>query len=237
MDATEKLVEKKIKNKKKLAKLKEKKYPLQYILGNVNFYGYEFLVNKNVLIPRFETELLIEKTLSYLKKLNLNKLDILDIGTGSGCIAITLAKETNNSSIDALDISKKALNVAKKNASINNTNINFIKKDIKKYKTEKKYDLIISNPPYLTEEDDIDESIKYEPQIALYANDKGMEYYKSIIKNLKNNLKEKSILAFEIGIAHGKSLEEYVKKYFPNSKILLEKDYSNRERFLFIINE
>lgn len=237
MNATEKLVENKIKNKKKLNKLKEKKYPLQYILGNTNFYGYLFLVNKNVLIPRFETEGLIEETIKLLKKLKLTKIDILDLGTGSGCIAITLAKETNPKQVDALDISGKALKLAKKNAKINNVTINFIHKDIKKYKPNKKYDLIISNPPYLTKNDDVDKSIMYEPKRALYAEDEGLEYYKVILKNYKNNLKKKSIMAFEIGEKQSDYLLNYAKKFFPKAQIEVKKDLAKKIRYLFIINE
>lgn len=237
MNPTEKLVREKIKSDKKLEKLLKKSYPLQYILGNTNFYGYEFLVNKHVLIPRFETEELVEKTLKLINNLESKKIDILDIGTGSGCIAITLKKELKDADIDAIDISKKALKVAKKNAKLNEVKINFIKKDVQKYKTLKKYDLIISNPPYLTKEDDVDTSIKYEPQKALYAKSSGMYYYEYIIKHFKSNLKKKSILAFEIGMNHKEPLLEYAEKHFPKSHIYVEKDLSNKNRFLFIINE
>ena len=237
MNATEKLVEETYLNKKKLNKLKQKHYPLQYILGNTNFYGYEFMVNKNVLIPRFETETLIEKTIEYLKKLKITNPNILDIGTGSGCIAITLKKEISTSTVTALDISKKALKVAKKNAKLNDVNIEFLKQNIKKYKTTEKFDLIISNPPYLTEKDEVDISIKYEPQKALYAAEDGLEYYKIILNNLKRNLKKKSLIAFEIGMNQGDYLKKYAKKCFPKSTISIEQDLSKKDRYLFIINE
>ncbi len=237
MNATEKLVEEKVKNKNKLKKLKDKKYPFQYILGNVDFYGYQFLVNEHVLIPRFETEGLIEKTLLYLKKLKLKTPDILDLGTGSGSIAITLSKKIEANSIDALDISYKAIKLAKKNNKLNNSQVNFFRKDLTKYKTNKKYDLIISNPPYLTDKDEVDESIKYEPKKALYAKDEGLYFYKYIIEFYKRNLKKKSMLAFEIGNRQGDALKNYAKLYYPKAKIIVEQDLSKRDRYLFIINE
>ncbi|UKI27429.1 MAG: HemK family protein methyltransferase [Bacilli bacterium] len=99
--------------------------PVQYIVGNVDFYGYTFKVNKNTLIPRFETELLVEKTIKYINKYFNNEIKILDIGTGSGCIAITLNKLLDNSRVTAVDISKNALDVARENNKINNTDVNF----------------------------------------------------------------------------------------------------------------
>ena len=119
---------------KALAKL-EKGKPIQYILGEVNFYGYNFKVNKNVLIPRYETELLVDIAIKKIKKYFHDKVDILDLGTGSGCIAITLKKEID-SNVDALDISKKALEVAKYNAKDNNVDINFINEDMTTYQNK-----------------------------------------------------------------------------------------------------
>ena len=203
--------------------------PVQYIVGNVDFYGYNFTINKNVLIPRFETEELIEKTLNYLDKSK--KLDIVDIGTGSGCIAITLKKELD-CEVDAVDISSDALEVAKINAKKNNVNINFIEGNMLD-KLNKKYDLIISNPPYIAYDEEIMDIVKNnEPHIALYADDNGLYYYKEIIRNANNYLKENGLLAFEIGYLQGNELIEYSKDYFKNIK--LEKDLSGKDRFLFI---
>ena len=157
--------------------------PIQYIIGNVDFYGNIIKVNKSVLIPRFETELLVEKTIKKIKILFPNqKVDILDLGTGSGCIAITLKKEVN-SNVDAIDISKEALEVARQNATNNNVDINYINCDMVKYK-EKKYDVIISNPPYIKYDEEIMPIVKNnEPHQALYAEDDGLYFYKNIIKN------------------------------------------------------
>ena len=121
---------------------------VQYIVGNVNFYGFTINVNPNVLIPRFETEELVNKTLEYLKKYFNSNIDIIDIGTGSGCIAISLKKLLPNSHVTAIDISNKALEVAKENAKINEVEITFGLSDIFS-SVEGKFDLLISNPPYI----------------------------------------------------------------------------------------
>ena len=237
MNPTEKLARSILKNDKKFQKLKNKHYPLQQIIGNTIFYGYNIKVNKHVLIPRFETEELVEKTINLIKKYDFKNLDILELGTGSGCISVALAKELNLNSIDALDISKHALKVAKYNAKTNNVEINFIKKNMTKFIPNKKYDLIISNPPYLTATDDIDIGIKYEPKQALFAKDNGNYFYKEILKKYKPFLKDKFIIAFETGINTKKELENYAKTLYPESKIIFESDLQKKERFMFIINK
>lgn len=208
--------------------------PVQYIVGNVDFFGYNFIVNENVLIPRFETEELVEKTINYSRKYFNKKIDIADIGTGSGCIAITLKHELD-CNIDAVDISSDALSVAKLNAKKNNVKINFKLGDLF-YPLDKKYDIIISNPPYIAYDEKIMDIVKRnEPHQALYAKNNGLYYYEEIIKNAHKYLKEKSIMAFEIGYMQGNYLKEYSKKYFKNSIITIEKDLSGKDRFLFII--
>lgn len=207
--------------------------PVQYIVGNVNFYGNTINVNKNVLIPRFETELLVDKTIKYIKTNFKNHVDILDIATGSGCIAITLKKEID-STVDASDISEEAIKVAQKNSLNNKVDINFINSDMLTNIT-KKYDIIISNPPYLTKEDDIMDIVKNnEPEIALYAKDNGLYYYDVILKNIKNNLKDKYLVAFEIGYTQGETIKNIALKYLDNINVKIEKDYSNKDRFVFI---
>lgn len=209
--------------------------PVQYIVGNVDFYGYNFDVNKNVLIPRFETEQLVEETIKLIKKFFDKKIDIVDIGTGSGCIAITLKKQID-CNMDAVDISSDALEVAKNNAIKNNVLVNFIEGDMLK-SLNKKYDVIISNPPYISYDEEIMDIVKNnEPSIALYAKNNGLYYYEEIIKNSKNFLKEKNILAFEIGYLQGDYLKDYAFKYFKDANIVVKKDLSGRDRFLFIIN-
>ena len=207
--------------------------PVQYIVGNIDFYGNTINVNKNVLIPRFETELLVDKTIKYIKTNFKHHVDILDIATGSGCIAITLKKEID-STVDASDISESALKVAQENALNNKVDINFINSDMLTNIT-KKYDIIISNPPYLTKEDDIMDIVKNnEPEIALYAKDNGLYYYDVILKNIKNNLKDKYFIAFEIGYTQGEAIKNIALKYLDNINVKIEKDYSNKYLFVFI---
>ena len=214
-----------------LNKLKEVK-PVQYIVGNVDFYDVNLLVNENVLIPRFETETLVEKTINYAKNLK-EPLDILDIGTGSGAIAITLAKHLN-SNVLATDISKEALKIAEENAKRNNVKITFKKSDILK-NIKGKFDIIISNPPYIAKDEIIDPLVENnEPHLALYANNNGLYFYQNILKNIKPYLKEQSLIAFEIGMTQSKKVTEIANKYFPKARIITEKDLTNKNRYIFI---
>ena len=212
----------------------EQGQPIQYIIGNVDFYGNIIKVNKSVLIPRFETELLVDLTIKKIKELFPNqKIDIHDLGTGSGCIAITLKKEIN-SSVDALDISIDAINTAKLNATDNNVEINFINQDMSTYK-EKKYDVIISNPPYIIYDEEIMDIVKNnEPHLALYAEDEGLYFYKRIIDNISYITKDKYLIAFEIGYTQANSIANYANKQLDNIEISIQKDYSNKDRFIFI---
>ena len=207
--------------------------PVQYIVGNVDFYGNIIKVDSRVLIPRRETEELVEKTLKYLSNTNLN---IVDLGTGSGCIAITLKKKLPNILMDAVDISMDALNVAKENAKLNNVDINFYQGDMLK-PLNKKYDVIISNPPYISYDEKIMDIVKNnEPHIALFAENKGLYFYESIIKDSVKYLKNNGIIAFEIGYNQGKKVFDIAKKYYPNAEVLIEKDMQKEDRFVFIIN-
>ena len=210
--------------------------PVQYIVGNVDFYGYKINVNKNVLIPRFETEELVFKTINLIKK-NLNKnIKVLDIGTGSGCISIALKKEIPGLDITAVDISEDALVVAKNNALENNCEINFIKSDLFN-NIDDKYDLIISNPPYISYDEQIMDIVKKnEPHLALYAKNNGLYFYEEIIKNSSNYLNDKNIIAFEIGYLQANEIKKMSHKYYPNSNIIIEKDMQEKDRFVFIIN-
>lgn len=212
-------------------------YPIQYLIGNVDFYGKKICVNKNVLIPRFETETLVEKTLHYINKLNLNKGSLLEIGTGSGCISIIIKSEIPSLEITAIDISRKALTLAKKNAKINKVKINFIQKDVFKYNMINNYDVLISNPPYIKLGDKIDPRTKYEPKIAIYADETGLICYKKIFEIGKEFLNKKFIIALEIEETKGKELKNIAKEFFPNSKIKIEKDLAGKDRYLFILSE
>ena len=212
--------------------------PVQYIVGNTNFYGYDFKVNRNTLIPRFETELLVEKTYNYIKKyFNKDNIKILDIGTGSGCIAITLNKLLNSCDITGIDISSEALEVAKENNISNNTNVKFIESDIFSNISDK-YDVIISNPPYISYDDiEVMDIVKNnEPHLALYAKDNGLYFYDKIIKDSSKYLNDKFIMAFEIGYKQGKDITKIVNKYYKDINMSVEKDYSGSDRFVFIWN-
>lgn len=225
-----------LKNKystKKLAKYLAKNYPYQYLIGNVEFYGYPIIVNKNVLIPRWETEDLVDRVIKEIKKAHLKINKALDICTGSGCIAVALAKELSIS-ISAVDKSPKALKLAKKNAKLNNTTITFKKMDVLKEDFKDKYNLIVCNPPYVSFDEEVGKETKYEPQMALFAKNDGLEFYEHLLKILPNHVEDKYLIAFEIGMKQKPELQKLVKKSFPKAQITFEKDLNNRERFLFI---
>lgn len=212
--------------------------PLQYIVGDTDFFGSTFKVNKNVLIPRPETEELVEYTLQLVKSIFPKKnLCILDIGTGSGCIPITLKKQIPSANVSAVDISKEALNVAKENAIQNNVEVNFIESNIFS-NVKGKYDLIISNPPYIREDEPIMDIVKNnEPHLALYAPNNGLYFYEEITSSAHNYLNDKFIIAYEIGEEQGLEVVSIAEKYFPNAKVILKKDIRGFDRFVFIIQE
>lgn len=220
------------KNIEKDYELLKKGYPIQYLIGYVDFFGFKIKVNRNVLIPRFETETLIEKTMEYINKYKLTSPEILDLCTGSGCIAIVLSKKLNIN-IDAVDISKSALNQAKENIKLNNAKVKLLRSNLYR-KINKKYDVIITNPPYVSKKEKISNIVKHEPKRALYSGNNGTKIIKTIIKESNKYLKVKGIIAIEIGEKQSNELKNYAKKYFPNSKILIEKDLVNRDRYLFI---
>ena len=207
--------------------------PVQYIVGDVDFYGNIIKVDKRVLIPRFETEGLVEIALNYLTNTN---IDVVDLGTGSGCIPITLKKKLSNINIDAVDISRDALDVAIENAKLNNVDINFIEGDMLK-PLNKKYDCIISNPPYIAYDEDVMEIVKNnEPNNALYADNDGLYFYEEILKNCKNYLKEKYYIFFEIGYSQGERIKEIALKYL-NCNVEIKKDLQGFDRYVIITNK
>ena len=196
--------------------------PVQYIVGEVDFCGNLLKVNKNVLIPRFETEELVEETTKYIKEFFKDKVDILDIGTGSGAIAISLKKNTN-SNVTATDISNEALEVAKENAKLNEVDIDFINTNIYEG-INNKFDVVISNPPYIAYDEEIMDIVKNnEPHTALYANNNGLYFYDEILKNIKYIIKDKYLIAFEIGETQFEDIKLFKEKYLPESKISCKK--------------
>lgn len=216
---------------KEAEELLKKNYPIQYLIGFVEFYNCQIEVNENVLIPRYETEYLVEKSINLLKTKNVKKG--IDLCTGSGAIAIALAKNLKIN-MDACDISIKALEVAKKNALKNKVDINLFKKDILKDKIDGKYDFIISNPPYIKEREYTSAETKYEPSIALYAKDNGLEFYKKILSFSKEILNPNGIIIFEIGDTLNEEIKKIALDIYPKAIITTEKDYNNFNRFMFI---
>lgn len=207
--------------------------PVQYIVGDVNFYGNTIKVNPNVLIPRFETELLVEKTIKLINLIFKRQVSIIDLGTGSGAIAITLKKELN-AKVMGVDISEEALKVARDNAEQNEVDIDFYIGDMLD-SVDNKVDVIISNPPYIGYDEEIMDIVKKnEPHIALYAPDEGLYYYEKILKTCSKNLNDKFLIAFEIGYKQAKKIEELAYKYLDNIDVIIDKDYSGRDRFIFI---
>jgi len=208
--------------------------PIQYILGKTEFYGFSFLVNKNTLIPRPETEELVE---TILEGANAFKaLQILDIGTGSGCIPISLAKKLPKATIFAIDVSKEALAIAKKNASRNNVAINFLQEDI--LKTEilaQKFDIIVSNPPYVRALEKVaikNNVLANEPHLALFVEDNNpLIFYDKIANLAKKYLRKNGMLYFEINEYLGKEMIDLlVLKGFKD--IQLKKDLFGKDRIL-----
>ena len=233
-----KLTKKEYKSYQKIIKKLQKDIPIQYITNKAYFYGEEFFVNKNVLIPRPETETLVKDTLTLIDKHFKDKnLKALDIGTGSGIIAITLNKENKNLKITATDISKKALKVSKKNQKTHQTDIKFINTDL--YKNIKdEFDIIISNPPYINENSKQVQKqvIKNEPHLALFGGKDGLDFYRNILKDIKTITKNKHIIAFEIGENQGKKIEKLIKKQFPKDKVIIKKDYNGFDRYIYSVS-
>ncbi|MCL7762861.1 peptide chain release factor N(5)-glutamine methyltransferase [Polaribacter sp. Z014] len=225
---------------KSITKRLQKEEPIQYILGETEFYGLPFLVDKNTLIPRPETEELVEWIINEIQELKIKnqdkKLKILDIGTGSGCIPISLAKNLNNVSISAIDISKKALKVATQNAILNKVNITFLEIDILKAKElPQQYDVIISNPPYVRELEKVEINnnvLQNEPHLALFVADENpLIFYKKIADLAKQHLTKNGLLFFEINQYLGKETVEMLhKKGFQN--IELKKDLFGNDRMI-----
>ncbi len=210
--------------------------PVQYIVGNVNFYGYELNVDERVLIPRRETEELVEEVIKRSKFFS-NPM-IIDIGTGSGAIAISISKELK-CHVLASDISSDALLVAEENIEKNNANVSLFCGDMLKPYIDKgiRVDIIVSNPPYIRYDEKIEEIVKNnEPPIALYADNKGLKYYEEILKDAKKVLNDKFLIAFEIGQDQKEDIMKIVDKYLNDVKVEIKKDLSLRNRMLFVYN-
>jgi len=228
---------------KSSTKLLEQEVPIQYILGKTEFYGFPFILNEHVLIPRPETEELVTSVLNKISKLERlhqiekeKKLKILDIGTGSGCIPISLKRSLPFAEITAIDIANEALIIAQKNASLNKVNINFIQQNILKTTgLDDIYDIIISNPPYVRVSEKIEiknNVLKNEPHLALFVEDNNpLIFYSKIAELAKSHLTKNGTLFFEINQYLGKETVELIKlKGF--NKIQLKKDIFGHDRII-----
>lgn len=219
----------------KVTKELKKGKPYQQILGYTEFYGNRFFVDENVLIPRPETEELLELAISKIKNLKskIQNLKLLDVGTGSGIIPITLKKHFPNAEISAIDISEKALEIAQKNADFHQTEIKFLKADYLNTDLTENYDVIISNPPYIgiDENIEIEDSVKgFEPNIALFSpTQDALIFYRKIAKDCENHLNENGLFFLEINQKLGNETLELFKNF---SESELVKDLSGNDRFV-----
>lgn len=212
--------------------------PLNYVLGYSYFYGYRLKVDSAVLIPRFETEELVGKVLAYYDEyFKGEEIEVADVGTGSGAIAIALKKEENNLNVYASDISQEALKVARQNASNNKAQITFLEGSMLKPLIEKgiKLDILVSNPPYIRLDEVIEHSVKdYEPNVALFGGEDGLKFYRMIFEDASKILKEKSLMFFEMGYDQKENLTKLAKAYFPDAEVKVFKDINNKDRMLMV---
>lgn len=216
-----------------LALLEERKSgkPFQYIINKQNFCGLDFYVDENVLIPRFDTEVLVEKVLKDNKD---SSLSILDLCTGSGAIAISLKSLGKYKLVKALDISDKALQIAAKNAKLNGVELEFIKSDMLS-EVDEKFDIIVSNPPYIPsgDIDNLSKEVKeYEPRLALDGKEDGLFFYRIIAKEAKKYLKEDGKIYLEIGYNQAEDIRDLFKEY---QSIEVYKDLAGKDRVVKIL--
>lgn len=226
----EKVLDKNI--ERKILKIQDKinkGYPLQYAIGKWNFYGLDLLVDKRALIPRYETEILVDLIIND----NSNNKKILDIGTGSGAISLALSKNLKDSKIIGVDISKNAIDLANENKiKLNINNVEFKESDIFS-NIDEKFDIIVSNPPYINKEDfeKLDNKLYYEPQNALYGGEDGLYFYKKIIKNAKNFLNKNGKIYLEIGYNQKDSISDLLEEY-GYKQIKSYKDFNDFDRII-----
>ena len=205
--------------------------PAQYIIGHADFFGMQLKVDERVLIPRPETEELVELILAENSDENLK---VLDIGTGSGAIALALAKNRPDWSVTAVDISQDALDLATENAKVQNFQIFFKKSDCFAEISEK-YDIIVSNPPYISREDESEVGLNVlhsEPHLALFADEDGLAIYRRIVEDAKDYLKDGGKIYLEIGYKQGQSVSDLFRKYLPEKRVRTLKDQFGQDRMV-----
>ena len=213
--------------------------PIQYIIGMETFFGRDFIVNEDVLIPRYETEELVENILYRIDDYfnDYQTISLCDVGTGSGAIAISLALEEPKTKVYASDISDKAIAVAKENAARLQANVDFMVGDLLEPLLEKqiKVDIFVSNPPYIPNNQEIEAMVKdNEPHLALFGGNDGLYFYRRIFNEVKPLLNHRALLAFEMGFDQRELMEEALATYFPNEPYEIIKDMNGKDRMLFI---
>jgi|SRR5690554_681093 len=213
--------------------------PVQYILNRSYFYNYIFYVDENTLVPRVETEELVFRTINYIKEFFKDKKEIkvLDLATGSGAIGITLKLELPNLDVTLSDISSKALKVAEINKKNLDANVKLVESNWFSNINEK-FDVIISNPPYIPEQQAVISKTLSEPNLALFSGKDGLDSYREILKDVKKHLNNKALIAFENGYDQKSGLNALIKENLNNVKIVQEKDLANLDRYTFVfVNE
>lgn len=213
--------------------------PIQYINGKENFFSRDFIVNENVLIPRYETEELVENIIYKIDDYfdDYSSIDLCDVGTGSGAIAITLALEEPKLNVVATDISEEALEVAKANASELDAQVTFYQGDMLEplIDRQQKFDIFVSNPPYIPQDQEIESVVKdNEPHVALFGGNDGLYFYRKIFKDVRHVLKDRALLAFEMGFDQRELMSQAVEQYFPGIPYEIIKDINGKDRMLFI---
>ena len=207
--------------------------PAQYIIGHAEFYGMQLKVDERVLIPRPETEELVKLILTENPEKNLK---VLDIGTGSGAIALALAKNRPDWSVTAADISQDALDLSLENAYAQNLNLSFIKSDCFS-EISSKYDIIVSNPPYISRADEVEVGLNVlhsEPHLALFADEDGLAIYRRIAEDSKDYLNDGGKIYLEIGYKQGQSVPDLFMKNFPEKRVRTLKDQFGQDRMVVI---
>lgn len=213
--------------------------PVQHLTGTEEFFGRKFHVNQDVLIPRPETEELIEESLHLIKRHLPEVPSIADIGTGSGIIAVTMKCEIPQAHVAATDISPEALKTAVKNAQLHHADIRFELGDLTEPLSDTKWDMILSNPPYISyaEAAGLSDTVRdHEPHAALFADKNGLALYEKLANQLPALLNKPGIAGFEIGHMQGKAVENLLKDAFPEAKIYTKKDINNNDRMVFCLN-